>query len=133
MPLFQLRFRRDTTANWQAANPILLDGEAGYERTDDGRLLVKMGDGVMDAEGNITGTPWNDLPYASGPAGPAPKHQWQQTSLRFQNPDGSWGEAVNLKGAKAPQGRRGLPARRAHPRPPRPRLWAASCRARAWQ
>ena len=69
MPLFQMRFRRDTTANWQAANPILLDGEVGYERTENGLLLTKMGDGVMGADGIITGTSWNDLPYVSGPAG----------------------------------------------------------------
>ena len=109
MPLFQMRFRRDTTANWQAANPILLDGEVGYERTENGLLLTKMGDGVMGADGIITGTSWNDLPYVSGPAGPAPEHEWQQTSLRFRNPDGGWGEAVQLKGAIGPIGPEGPP------------------------
>lgn len=109
MPLFQMRFRRDTTANWQVANPILLDGEVGYERTENGLLLTKMGDGVMGADGIITGTSWNDLSYVSGPAGPAPEHEWQQTSLRFKNPDGSWGEAVQLKGAIGPIGPEGPP------------------------
>ena len=109
MPLFQMRFRRDTTANWQAANPILLDGEVGYERTENGLLLTKMGDGVMGADGIITGTSWNDLPYVSGPAGPAPEHEWQETSLRFRNPDGSWGETVQLKGAIGPIGPEGPP------------------------
>ena len=109
MPLFQMRFRRDTTANWQVVNPILLDGEVGYERTENGLLLTKMGDGVMGADGIITGTSWNDLSYVSGPAGPAPEHEWQQTSLRFKNPDGSWGEAVQLKGAIGPIGPEGPP------------------------
>ena len=109
MPLFQMRFRRDATANWQAANPILLDGEVGYERTENGLLLTKMGDGVMGADGIITGTSWNDLPYVSGPAGPAPEHEWQETSLRIRNPDGSWGEAVQLKGAIGPTGPEGPP------------------------
>lgn len=109
MPLFQMRFRRDTTANWQAANPILLDGEVGYERTENGLLLTKMGDGVMGADGIITGTSWNDLPYVSGPAGPASEHEWQETSLRFRNPDGGWGEAVQLKGAIGPIGPEGPP------------------------
>ena len=109
MPLFQMRFRRDTTANWQAANPILLDGEVGYERTENGLLLTKMGDGVRGADGIITGTSWNDLPYVSGPAGPAPEHEWQETSLRFRNPDGSWGETVQLKGAIGPIGPEGPP------------------------
>lgn len=109
MPLFQMRFRRDTTANWQAANPILLDGEVGYERTENGLLLTKMGDGVMGADGIITGTSWNDLPYVSGPAGPAPEHEWQETSLRIRNPDGGWGETVQLKGAIGPIGPEGPP------------------------
>lgn len=62
-----LQFRRDTAAHWSTANPVLADGEPGYEH--DSRK-VKFGDGV---------TAWNDLPYSSdssssgavGPAGPA--------------------------------------------------------------
>jgi hypothetical protein len=33
-----------------------------------------------------------------GPKGDKPAHEWQGTSLRFENPDGSWGQFVNLKG-----------------------------------
>jgi len=33
-----------------------------------------------------------------GPPGPAPAHEWQNTHLRFMNPDGTWGGLVNLKG-----------------------------------
>lgn len=33
-----------------------------------------------------------------GETGPAPKHKWTGTALQFQNPDGSWGKQVNLKG-----------------------------------
>jgi len=36
-----------------------------------------------------------------GPIGPKPNHQWMGTSLRFENPDNTWGQWVNLKG---PQG-----------------------------
>ena len=46
-----IRIRRDTTANWVAANPVLADGEAGIEK--DTRNW-KIGDGV---------TAWNDLEY----------------------------------------------------------------------
>lgn len=46
-----IKIRRDTAANWSVANPILNDGEIGYEK--DTRLL-KIGDGV---------THWNDLDY----------------------------------------------------------------------
>lgn len=39
-----------------------------------------------------------------GPAGPVgadglpPEHEWQGTALRFKEPDGSWGQAVDLRG-----------------------------------
>lgn len=46
--------RIGTSAAWVAANPILEDGEQGFERTPDGKLMWKIGDGV---------TPWNDLDY----------------------------------------------------------------------
>lgn len=38
-------------------------------------------------------------PGRRGPRGPIPDHEWEDTSIRFQNPDGSWGEWVDLKGA----------------------------------
>jgi hypothetical protein len=40
----QIQHRRDTAANWTSANPILADGEWGYE-TDTGKY--KIGDGVL--------------------------------------------------------------------------------------
>ena len=43
--------RNDSSENWQAKNPVLLQGELGAE-TD--TLLIKIGDGV---------TPFNNLPY----------------------------------------------------------------------
>ena len=46
--------RRDTAANWSAKNPILREGEEGYE-TDTGKR--KVGDGA---------TEWNNLKYDSG-------------------------------------------------------------------
>ena len=42
---------------------------------------------------------------ATGPAGAdgadglPPEHEWQGTALRFKEPDGSWGQAVDLRGA----------------------------------
>jgi hypothetical protein len=47
----RIQLRRDTAANWVAADPILLTGEAGVE-TDTNRL--KIGDGI---------TVWSLLPY----------------------------------------------------------------------
>lgn len=53
------QFRRDTAANWAAANPILLYGELGLETVTD---QFKIGDGTL---------PWNSLPYGGiqGPQG----------------------------------------------------------------
>jgi hypothetical protein len=50
----RIKLRRDTSTNWQSVNPVLDEGELGYE-TDTGRF--KIGDGVTD---------WNNLPYVVG-------------------------------------------------------------------
>lgn len=47
-----IKLRRDTTANWAAANPVLAVGEPGLNTDTNG---IKYGDGV---------TAWNSLPYA---------------------------------------------------------------------
>lgn len=47
----RIQLRRDTAARWSEINPVLLEGEVGYE-TD--TKLRKIGDGV---------TKWNSLPY----------------------------------------------------------------------
>lgn len=99
MPLFRVQFRRDTTENWEKYNPILLEGEVGYEVTKTPNLiLMKQGDGYLAADGKIYGTPWNDLPYCSGPVGPAPEHQWDGTILMFKQPNGIWGPGQDLVG-----------------------------------
>ena len=46
-----IKLRRGTAAEWSAANPILADGEPGYEKDT---RKEKRGDGV---------THWIDLPY----------------------------------------------------------------------
>lgn len=57
---FRVQIRRDTTTNWSSVNPILLDGEMGYDTV---LKCLKIGDGV---------TPWNSLPYfiCQGATGP---------------------------------------------------------------
>lgn len=50
----QIEIRRDTAANWTAVNPLLTQGEFGFE-TDTKKL--KIGDGV---------TLWNALSYLIG-------------------------------------------------------------------
>ena len=53
----KIQLRRDTAANWTAANPVLAQGEAGIEIDNLGTSLPvkeKIGDGV---------TEWDSLPY----------------------------------------------------------------------
>lgn len=45
---------------------------------------------------------------ARGDIGPAPAHEWDGTRLRFQNPDGSWGEWVDLRGKPGKPGKDGI-------------------------
>jgi len=42
-----------------------------------------------------------------GIVGPAPTHQWNGTSVRFQHPSGSWGEWIDLQGDKGLTGENG--------------------------
>ena len=42
-----------------------------------------------------------------GPQGPAPAHVWDGTSLRIENPDGTWDDGVDLKGDKGDTGAQG--------------------------
>lgn len=49
--------RRDTAENWTSTNPILADGEQGYE-TDTKKM--KIGNGT---------TAWSSLPYFTGGGG----------------------------------------------------------------
>lgn len=62
MPYTKIRPRRSTKARWESANPILSEGEIGFEVPDSGigtgLISMKQGDGV---------TPWIDLPYALKP------------------------------------------------------------------
>ena len=54
----KIQLRRDTTANWTSSNPILSQGEMGYEL---GTGKMKIGDGILH---------WNDLGYSIGSTGP---------------------------------------------------------------
>lgn len=41
-----------------------------------------------------------------GDVGPRPDHQWKGSKLRFEKPDGTWGDYVDLKGPKGEDGKR---------------------------
>lgn len=51
----KIQLRRDTKARWEQFNPILLEGEEGFELDTD---QYKIGDGIHN---------WNDLPYRGYP------------------------------------------------------------------
>lgn len=75
----RIQLRRDTAANWTAANPVLAQGEEGHE-TDTGKR--KVGDGV---------TAWAGLPYRDDRFTPAshttatdPHTQYQARSEKGQ-------------------------------------------------
>lgn len=50
----KLTFRKDSSANWTANNPVLALGEPGFDTTNQ---ILKVGDGV---------TPWNSLKVQTG-------------------------------------------------------------------
>jgi len=77
----KIQIRRGTQQEWESANPVLMQGELGFE-TD--TYQWKIGNGSDN---------WLNLAYAVG----YPDHEWDGASIRFKNPDGSWGEWVNLK------------------------------------
>lgn len=39
-----------------------------------------------------------------GPPGPAPDHQWRNTKVRFEKPDGTWGKWTDLQGPRGQSG-----------------------------
>ena len=83
-----------TTAQWAASDDRLKYREMGVEYTPDGLVLIKFG---IKTEGDV-GTPWSELPYSSGPAGPSPAVEWDGPRLRVKNADGTWTDWVNLQG-----------------------------------
>src|SRR5271165_2574948 len=72
----QIQFKRDTAAAWTSNNPILTQGEIGYE-TDTGKFKLGI-DG---------GTTWTSLPYG-GLSGP------QNTAVIANYGDGSDGNVT---------------------------------------
>lgn len=55
--VYIFKLRRDESADWTTRNPILRDGEPGFEKDT---LRLKIGDGL---------TPWNSLPYLPSSTG----------------------------------------------------------------
>jgi len=88
-----------------------LRGTPCWDLNDNGEGDVSLedasGDGVVDVLDCLglagpPGAPGAPGPAgadgATGPKGDKPAHMWLGTNLAFQNPDGSWGDFVNLQG-----------------------------------
>ena len=84
----QVQYRRGTSSLWTSTNPVLAQGEPGYE-TDTGKF--KVGDGS---------TAWTGLAYSSGPAGPT------GPASTVAGPTGPTG-SIGLTGATGPTGSTG--------------------------
>ena len=74
----------------------LNDGNSGTETDFLADLVGPAGDPGPQGETGPQGDP--------GETGPAPAHEWQGTSLRFKNSDGTWGSLVDLQGPQGPAG-----------------------------
>lgn len=74
--------------------------EGGYFVTGNGEFYIwSTVTDQWESLGKIEGPPGDTGPQGEpGPKGDKPAHQWSGTSVRFENPDGSWGSYVNLKG-----------------------------------
>jgi hypothetical protein len=50
------------------------------------------------------------MPGPEGPQGipgPPPEHRWRGNALQFKNPDGTWGQLIDLTGPQGPSGQGG--------------------------
>jgi len=75
----KIQLRRDTSANWTSVNPVLSQGEPGYE-TDTGK--IKYGDGSSH---------WSALSYSAGSSAGGSGAQGPQGPQGLQGPQGPQG------------------------------------------
>ncbi|KKL60630.1 hypothetical protein LCGC14_2203420, partial [marine sediment metagenome] len=79
------------------------DGEDGYTPVKgkdyrDGKDGVTPKKDVDYKDGKDGVTPVKGQHYFDGKDAKPPDHRWNGTCLSFQNPDGTWGEEIDLKG-----------------------------------
>lgn len=92
--------------------PAGVDGIAGRDGKDglDGKDGRDGKDGLDGTDGKDGRDGRDGTDGKDGAVGPAPKHEWRGTKLRFQQPDGSWGKLVDLQGPKGERGPTGYSA-----------------------
>lgn len=85
------------------------DGRPG-ERGERGEVGRRGERGLPGAPGR-DGAPGIGKDGEQGPrgfVGPMPRHEWDDTRLRFELPDGEWGKWTDLEGPRGPAGRDGM-------------------------
>lgn len=86
----RIKLKYDSYENWSENNPILLAGELAavyvaakptkeVNSVSAPQILFKVGDGQVSSTGEITGTAFNSLPWASGLA--ADVYEWAKATL----------------------------------------------------
>src|SRR5690606_27512023 len=80
------------------SSPVVPNATLNSHAVNLGQLNTILGDyatetWVTQQINNISLTPG-----PQGPKGDKPAHSWSGTQLRFENPNGTWGTYVNLKG-----------------------------------
>lgn len=86
----RIKLKYDSYENWSTNNPILLAGELAavyvaakptkeVNSVSAPQILFKVGDGQVSSTGEITGTAFNTLPWASGLA--ADVYEWAKATL----------------------------------------------------
>ena len=85
----RIQLKYDTLANWNANSSLILrKGEVGicaiptnssHLQTTPPAIMFKVGDGVVDAQGAVTGTQFKDLPWASALA--ADVYAWAKKAV----------------------------------------------------
>ena len=86
----RLRFRNPdkTWGQWTDLRGRKGEGKPGYTPVKDKDYF----------DGKPGYTPVKDKDYRDGKDARPPKHEWEGNRLRFQNPDGSWGQWIDLRG-----------------------------------
>lgn len=81
-----IQIKRATADVWSAVNPVLGDGELGYDKTN---KVTKIGDGS---------TAWNDLPSSNGSVETA---NITLTTTGWSGSSGQWSQTVAVSGISA--------------------------------
>ena len=94
--------RRDTLENWEAKNPVLADGEIGFERDlPTTYVKMKVGDGS---------TPWTSLAYFAGGGGGTVEMRVDSGYIQYSNDGATWENVISVAELEGAPGDPGPPS-----------------------